>query len=192
MHANYAVFLAARACDLLSQRTRHLELGEQNGCEGSVFEERWVALWEELQSWSADRPADFVPVKTVEGSPFPEILFARWGAISSNQLHHTACILMLDMMPKPSKIRSGLGVVGSSLWHAKRVCGISATNPHHGCLNNAIQPLWVAGKLLSHRSEHSVLVRLIWNIEALTGWGTCWRIADLEAVWGYRVKRSIS
>lgn len=192
MHANYAVFLCARACDLLAERTRFVELGEQNGCSGPVFEERWVALWDELQGWSADRPADFVPVRTVEGSPFPEILFARWGAISSNQLHHTACMLMLDMMPKPSKVRTELGVVGSSLWHAKRVCGISATNPHHGCLNNAIQPLWVAGKLLSHRSEHSVLVRLIWNIEALTGWGTCWRISDLEAVWGYRVKRSLS
>lgn len=190
MHANYAVFLCARACALLSERTRFTELGEQNGCTGTAFEENWVSLWEELQAWSNDRPADFIPVKTVEASPFPEILFARWSAISSNQLHHTACILMLDMMPKPSRVRTGLGTVGSALWHAKRVCGISATNPHHGCLNNAIQPLWVAGRLLSHRAEHAVLVKLIWEIEALTGWGMSWRVADLEAVWGYRVKRN--
>jgi len=190
MHANYSVYLCARVCELLSDRTKCLELGENNGCSGAVFEERWVSLWEELQTWLSDRPPDFVPIKTVETSPFPEILYSRWSAISSNQLHHTACIIMLDMMPKPLRVRTSLGTAGSALWHVKRVCGISWTNPHHGCLNNAIQPLWVAGRLLTHKSEHAMLVKLIWNIEALTGWGTCWRIADLEEVWGYRVKKS--
>src|SRR5690606_802650 len=136
-----------------AERTRFLELGDQNGCAGPQFEDRWIALWEALQAWLADRPPDFVPAKTVETSPFPEILYSRWSAISSNQLYHTACIIMLDMMPKPARPRTSLGTVGSPLWHAKRVCGISWTNPHHGCLNNAIQPLWVAGRLLTHKSE---------------------------------------
>ena len=192
MHANYAVLLCARTCALLSERTRHTELGERGGLgEGPAFESAWRALWDELQRWSDTRPPDFVPVRTVETSPFPEILFARWSAISSNQLHHTACVLMLDMVPT-GPLRAGLGWKGSALWHAKRVCGISAANPHHGCLNNAVQPLWAAGRLLSHREEHRVLVRLIWEIEALTGWGTSWRIADLEACWGYRVPRHAS
>ncbi|OIW31451.1 hypothetical protein CONLIGDRAFT_573874 [Coniochaeta ligniaria NRRL 30616] len=190
MHANYAVYLCARVCELISKRTRFVELGEPNGCTAQEFEAAWLALWEELQAWLADRPADFLPVSTVDTKPFPGILFSRWSAISSTQLFHTACVLMLDMMPRQIKGRLSLGVNGSRLWHAKRICGISATNPHHGCLNNAIQPLWVAGKLLSHQSEHEALVELIWSIETSTGWGTCWRIADLEAVWGYKVRRN--
>ncbi|CAI4215612.1 unnamed protein product [Parascedosporium putredinis] len=169
MHANYAVYLCACACELLAQRTRFLELGERNGCAGPGFEDRWLALWDELQAWLADRPRTSSPPRSSRPAPFPR---------SST-----------PAAPPPPR-RPGTGSVASPLWHAKRVCGISWTNPHHGCLNNAIQPLWVAGRLLTHKSEHQVLVRLIWNIEALTGWGTCWRIADLEEVWGYRVKRS--
>ena len=74
----------------------------------------------------------------------------------------------------------------SPLWHARRVVGISLTNPHPGCINNAIQPLYVAGRLFTHREEQSIIVKLIDSIEARTGWGSRWRIRDLEAAWGYR------
>ncbi|KAH8646875.1 hypothetical protein BX600DRAFT_443845 [Xylariales sp. PMI_506] len=188
MHANYAVYLCSRVCELQAQRTRFVELGEDNGCTGSAFDDGWVALWEELQGWLADRPSSFHPVKTLNKNPFPESLFTRWSAISSHQLYHTACILMLGMIPHSIKVAMTPGSASSTLWHAKQICGISIANPHHGCLNNAIQPLWVAGRLLSHKSEHSILVKLIWNIESLTGWGTCWRIKDLEAAWGYKIR----
>ncbi|KAF3008294.1 hypothetical protein E8E14_004798 [Neopestalotiopsis sp. 37M] len=189
MHANYAVWLCAKTCELIADRTRFIELGEQNGCTGEAFTSRWVVLWDELQSWLSNRPKEFLPVKTVDTKPFPHILFVHWAAISSTQLHHTACILMLSSMPKPLKLTMNFGTTGSTLWHAKRICGITLANPHHGCINNAIQPLWLAGRLLSHRSEHEIVVRLIWNIEATTGWGSCWRIPDLESAWGYKVKR---
>jgi hypothetical protein len=77
------------------------------------------------------------------------------------------------------------GQVGSKIWHARRICGISSTNEHHGCLNNAVQPLWVAGRLLSHPVEHKAVADLIRSIEGKTGWGAKWRIADLTEVWGY-------
>lgn len=187
MHANYAVYLCARVCELVADRTRFFELGDDAGPGGpGALTDRWVMLWEDLQAWSRDRPPELLPVQTIQSTPFPQILCLHWAAISSNQLYHTACVLLLDSMPRPLDLR--LGVAGSAIWHAKRICGISLTNPHQGCLNNAIQPLWVAGRLLSHRSEHELLVRLIRSIEAMTGWGTCWRIEDLEAAWGYKVR----
>ncbi|KAJ0162990.1 hypothetical protein CTA2_3714 [Colletotrichum tanaceti] len=204
-HANYAVYLCARVCELVADRTRHLELGDPDGGSSSSPEEelteRWVRLWEDLQAWTRDRPPELLPVQSIPGSPFPQILFLHWAAISSNQLYHTACTLLLGSMPRPPLPLNpnpnpnmnfklgGVGVTGSAVWHAKRICGISLANPHQGCLNNAIQPLWVAGRLLSHRSEHALLVRLIRSIEAVTGWGTCWRIDDLEAAWGYKVRK---
>ncbi|KAL6819182.1 hypothetical protein V8C40DRAFT_252647 [Trichoderma camerunense] len=188
MHANYAVYLCAKACELVSDRTHHDELGAPNGCTAEVFTSRWTRLWDDLQAWIDDRPNELVPLQIIESKPFPQILYLHWAAISSNQLYHTACILMLGSMSRRHSHVPGL--TGSSIWHAKRICGISLTNPHQGCLNNAIQPLWLAGRLLSHESEHTILVDLIRDIESTTGWGTCWRIPDLGAAWGYSVRKS--
>jgi hypothetical protein len=186
MHANYAVYLCAKVCELVGDRTRHIELGEPNGCDSASFEQRWLDLWCQLQNWLQERPDEALPVKTIEGQPFPQILFVHWAAISSNQLYHTACVLLLSSMPRGVKVDAGFA--GSPIWHAKRICGISLTNPHQGCLNNAIQPLWVAGRLLSHKAEHHLLAKLIRRIESMTGWASSWRIADLETAWGYKVR----
>ncbi|KAJ9224960.1 transcriptional regulator family: Fungal Specific TF [Paecilomyces variotii] len=183
MYANYAVYLCSKVCELIADRTKYTELGEDNGCSTDVFAERWVRLWDELQLWMRDRPSGICPVIEAEGKPFPRVLFVHWGAISSTQLIHTACILLLDMTPHKVRLQSSSST--SKLWHAKQICGISLANPHHGCLNNAVQPLWIAGRLFSHGREHSAVVKLIRSIEAMTGWGTCWRIADLERTWGY-------
>ncbi|TEA15297.1 Transcription activator AMTR1 [Colletotrichum sidae] len=214
MHANYAVYLCARVCELVADRTRHFELGGARTATAAtptaaaddddpaeLLTTRWVRLWEDLQAWTRERPAELLPAQSLQssssssgGSPFPQILFLHWAAISSNQLYHTACALLLGSMPRPPPTPGPgirLGVAGSAVWHAKRICGISLANPHQGCLNNAIQPLWVAGRLLSHRSEHALLVRLIRSIEAVTGWGTCWRIDDLEAAWGYKLRKEL-
>ncbi|GKT41175.1 uncharacterized protein ColSpa_01356 [Colletotrichum spaethianum] len=169
MHANYAVYLCAKVCELVADRTRYFELGDADGCNPDELTERWIRLWEDLQAWARDRPPELLPVQSIQSSPFPQILFLHWAAISSNQLYHTACTLLLGSMPKPLNLK--LGATGSAIWHAKCICGISLANPHQGCLNNAIQPLWVAGRLLSHKSEHALLVRLIRSIEAVTGWG---------------------
>ncbi|CAG9949890.1 unnamed protein product [Clonostachys rosea f. rosea IK726] len=190
MHANHAVFLCAQVCELIADRTRFVELGDRtNGCDAPCFERRWVALWDSLQAWVRDRPPDIVPVELVDAQPFPQILFVHWAGISSNQLYHTACILLLGYAPAGLRLQDP-GHVGSAVWHAKCICGISFTNPHRGCLNNAIQPLWIAGRLLSHRSEHVLIAKLIRSIENMTGWATCWRISDLEVAWGHTVPRS--
>ena len=188
MHANYAVYLCAKTCELVADRTQFLELGAQNKCTGDVFHGRWLRLWDDLQEWVEDRPPELLPVQTTQTKPFPQILFLHWAAISSNQLYHTACILLLNLMPKSVKLRSA--PVVSALWHARRICGISLANPHQGCLNNAIQPLWIAGRLFSHTSQHTIIIDIIRKIEAETGWGACWRIRDLELAWGYQVPRS--
>ncbi|KAJ5641402.1 hypothetical protein N7490_005402 [Penicillium lividum] len=185
MHANWAVYLCAKTCDLSCRQTRYIELGEMVE-DPRPFTERWKCLWNELQYWLEKRPPAMLPVKTTGiggGQIFPEILFAHWAAISGNQLYHAACIIMLDMKPPehifPSKPHY------SPIWHARRACGISLTNPHSGNLINAIQPLYIAGKLLSHHSEHVEVARLFKIVEETTGWGALWRLKDLERAWGY-------
>ena len=186
MHANYSVYLCAKVTELLSNRTRYMEFGEENGCTDAVYATRWKTLWDDLQSWLDQRPEELLPLQILDSEPFPHILFAHWAAISSNQLHHTACLLLLNMPPPHAKLIHDKSHTTSG--YAKRICGISLTNPHQGCLNNAIHPLWIAGRHLSHRSEHAVLIKLFKNIEQTTGWVTSWRIADLERVWGYEIR----
>ena len=189
MWANYAVYLAARVCHLIWLQSNETLEAAQSPQE-EPFTHSWHKLWSELQDWCRNRPSELLQLDfseedgNAQKGPFPFILYAAPCAISSNQLYHTACLLLLDICP-PSINPSRLGQIGSKLWHARRICGISATNEHHGCLNNAIQPLWVAGKLLSHPVEHKAVAELIRSIESKTGWGGKWRIADLKEVWGY-------
>ena len=186
MHANWAVYLCAKACDLMYRRTRYLELQEVDEQDSRPFADQWSRLWDDLQFWLKVRPESMLPITMAEadaGQVFPTILFAHWAAISANQMYHAACILMLEIRPAATPLPAPQG---SAVWHARRVCGISWTNPHRGNLINAIQPLYLAGRLLSHRSEHLEVARLFKIIDRTTGWGALWRLRDLEAEWGYK------
>ncbi|ORX93904.1 C6 zinc finger protein [Clohesyomyces aquaticus] len=171
MYANYAVYLCAKACELISDRSRYVKLGEENGCDFPVFQDRSAKLWEKLSNWSLYCPKELPSVYSTVSNPFPHIFFAHWAAMSSNQLYHTTSILLLAANPKLKG--AGLSPTTSFIWHAKIICGISLANPHEGCLNNAIQPSWIAGRLLSHSSEQALVVKTIRHIEALTGWTAC-------------------
>jgi hypothetical protein len=187
MHANWAVYLCAKTCDLVCRRTMYKERGRIDHTDARPFQEQWDRLWDELQFWMEHRPPLMLPIKTIGTAPgqsFPQIFFAHWAAISGNQLYHTACIMMLEVKPHGRGLPP-LAPNFSTVWHARRVCGISITNPHSGSRINAIQPLYIAGKILSHRSEHIIVAKLIRSIEKTTGWGAVWRLKDLERAWGY-------
>lgn len=185
MHANWAVYLCAKACDLIFRRTRYEELGEHDYQDSRTFEQQWLRLWEDLQYWLATRPESMLPASFVQSAEgvFPSIFFPFYPAISSNQLYHAACMLLLDISPGVQDTSSSLH---SPLWHARRICGISFSNPHRPSLINAIQPLYLAGRILTHYSEHVEVARLLKLITTTTGWGALWRIRDLEVEWGYQ------
>lgn len=187
MYANFAVYLCAKTCELTSDRNKYVELGAENGCDAQQFQLRWSHLWDQLAGWYLGRPQEMQAVESTNTSPFPHVFFAHWAAISSNQLYHTSCVLLLNANPKHKTLLPQTHTT-SIMWHVKRICGISLANPHEGCLNNAIQPLWIAGRLLSHSSEQALVVKTIRHIEALTGWTATWRIRDLESTWGYKIR----
>ncbi|KAG6012128.1 hypothetical protein E4U43_007927 [Claviceps pusilla] len=238
MHANWAVYLCAKVCDLIYRRTRTLELQEPDASDPRPFDEQWTSLWQDLQLWLESRPQSMLPTTCTRRAGvdvsahasaattpsaadqgdhghhhdheqdhdhdhdhgdnnsahvFPSIFFPTLPAISSNQLYHTACILMLETRP-PNAAAAAAATASSArltspqcspIWHARRVCGISYTNPHKASLINAIQPLYVAGRLLTHPTEQLQVARLFAIIDGTTGWGALWRLRDLEAAWGY-------
>ncbi|KAF4459372.1 regulatory for the arginine catabolic pathway [Fusarium albosuccineum] len=144
--ANYSVYLIAQVLDLLAPLpSETLQAPTRND---SNFRARWLKLWKYICDWHEHRPAPLHPIMTIpsnDNSPFPTILFSNPAAISGNQLHHTASILMLQN--QPSAVRLSLSAKPRSiLWHARQVCGISISNDHHGAWTNGIQPLWIAGR----------------------------------------------
>lgn len=188
MYANWAVYLCARACDLLYRQTQQPELhATPNDRNGALsFAEQWQQLWDTLQQWFESRPPALQPVQRVAADdlpPFPTIVFHHFAAISSTETYHTACIVMLEMMPSDA-VTTGPYNVPS--WHARRICGISRSNPNLANLANSIQPLYLAGKLLGHPSEQIAIAKILKYIEKASGWGALWRLNDLERIWGYQ------
>lgn len=191
MHANWATYLCARVCDLRFRRTQHIELGKPDVQDDRPFSDQWYQLWRELQRWAEERPPAMLSMPNIisdqqqNPTPFPIILFSHNSAISGNQLYHTACILMLEMRPPILTPAQAISAPESSpIWHARRICGISCTNPHKGSRIEAIQPLYIAGRLFTHVSERMEIARLLRTISRNTGWGAWWRLRDLEAEWG--------
>jgi hypothetical protein len=178
MYANFAVFLCAQALELFA-------------CDDSdtEFTRRWNELFAHMEDWYMQRPPEMrsilsQPAATENdpsASPFPTLLFSNAPAISGNQLYHTAALLMLQKKPRravlPPKTRP-------ILWHARRICAISISNTHHGCWTNCVQPLWIAGQVMSHHAEHRAILETYERIEKETGWGANWRAEDLKAHWG--------
>ncbi|CAI6088457.1 unnamed protein product [Clonostachys chloroleuca] len=191
MYANWVVYLCAQACDFLHRQTQYLEMGRLDDRDREPFDKQWVWLWEELQHWYLHRPPAIHPIyecSTTGSECFPEILFTHWAAISSTQLYHTACLILIDTRVDacvPDFPPSSGQPFTIARWHARRICGISMANPHPASLVNAVQPLYVAGRLMTHPEEHLAVARLLKHIETMTGWSAIWRLADLEREWGY-------
>ena len=185
-HACYAVYLCGHVLELFAgqpQLASRVSIASASSGDRSSTScaSRWTELWSYISDWQRHRPDEMLPIHVVETSPFPKILYSNPAAISGNQLHHTASILMLQhkppsvtLTPKPRSI----------FWHARQACAISISNHHHGAWTNSIQPLWIAGQWMSHPSEQKAILELLARIEKETGWGTKWRAEDLKEFWG--------
>lgn len=180
--ANYTVYLVAQVLDLLAPvPTAPLEVPSRTDPK---FRTRWLKLWKHIAEWHELRPAPLHSIMTIpssETSPFPTVLFSNPAGISGNQLYHTASILMLQNQPPSLRLSPK---PRSILWHARQVCAISISNDHHGAWTNGVQPLWIAGRCMSHPAEHTAILKLLDKIERESGWGTRWRAEDLKEFWG--------
>lgn len=179
MYGNYMVYLGGKVMDLFALA------GSNSGDAG--FEQQWSSLFEHLSRWYEDRPLemrpilDLSPATTDFNQPFPILLFSCPAAIAGNQLYHTSALLMLQQKPRGVRLWPG---ARSILWHARRISAISISNTDHGCWTNCVQPLWFAGKVMSHPAEHRAILDVYDMIERETGWGSRWRANDLREYWG--------
>jgi hypothetical protein len=177
-YANYSLFLCASVLNVVSHRGTSVE-------RASTYTAKWKALFDLLVDWHTNRPLEMRPLTLradeKEGdASFPIVLYANTPSISANQLYHTATLLMLQEKPNNVKIRGQRSI----FWHARQVVGISVSNLSHGAWCNALQPLYLAGKVMSSKAEHRVVLDILGEIEKSTGFATQWRAQDLKEYWG--------
>lgn len=186
MWANYAVYLAAQVLDLLAPLAKANPGGLffEGPRSDNKYRSEWLTLWRHVEEWHTLRPAEMCHVMALpstDSNPFPAIVYSNPAAISGNQTYHTASLLMLQNRPPSLRLAPK---PKSALWHARQICGISMTNHHHGAWTNSIQPLWIAGRCMSHPAEHRAILELYAKIERESGWSTKWRADDLQEFWG--------
>jgi hypothetical protein len=187
-YANYAVFLCASVVNVISNKTGSYEgQPEVDSVRKTTYEARWKALFDLLEDWYNNRPEEMHPLMVYPSSsdeprePFSVVLYGSSPAVNGNQLYHAAALLMLQDKPKGIRLAKSSK---SILWHARQICGIAASNSDHGARINSLQPLWIAGKIMSHETEHRAILDLLAQIESDTGWATAWRAEDLKDYWG--------
>ncbi|KAI9375196.1 hypothetical protein BJX61DRAFT_531824 [Aspergillus egyptiacus] len=189
-YANHTVYLCAQTLGVLFKRPPSSAYPCSPDESSESYIARWSHLFDAVEQWYENRPSQMKSIFTVSTATtkewggeraFPTVLYANGAAISGNQLYHTCALLLLQRKPKTLSLARRSKSV---LWHARQICAISASNAHHGCWTNALQPLWIAGKVMSHHSEHDAIVETLTRIEQETGWATAWRVEDLREFWG--------
>lgn len=188
MYANRIVYLCGCVVELLCSSGKWAERQPRRSNRGDVLDytHEWSQLFELVEDWHLQRSEAMKPILTIASAdasrePFPTVLFGNGPATSGNQMYLTAALLMLQH--KPPQVRFARKP-RSILWHARQICAISITNTHHGCWTNSIQPLWIAGQLMSCVAEHRAILDIYARIERETGWATQWRAEDLREYWG--------
>ncbi|OBT91547.2 hypothetical protein VE01_10447 [Pseudogymnoascus verrucosus] len=187
-YANYAVFLCASVVNVLSNRGSS-SAGQRDHTSNSrgSLSAPWKALYDLLEDWYNSRPEEMRPLMSSTATlddhyhPFPIVLYGTSPAVNGNQLYHASSVLMLQEKPKEIRLTRGHKSVQ---WHARQICGIATSNHSHGAWINALQPLFIAGKIMSHPIEHRVILDVLARIEKETGWATSWRAEDLKEYWG--------
>jgi hypothetical protein len=148
----------------------------------------WRDIVDQLNAWYSQRPQEFLSMVEIEMADdgFPLILFTSGAAVFGNQLYHTAMFLLLRHKPRtvmlPSRHRSS---TMSTLWHARRICGIALNNDRRECWDmSLVASLLVAARTMTHEAQHHVLLAGLDKVERLTGWGLSVIRDILQGEWG--------
>ncbi|KAI1871713.1 hypothetical protein JX265_005699 [Neoarthrinium moseri] len=170
------VFQCAHAPLILCIRVMNFCWGETSdrlGPSGDMVR-NWRSLVDDLNTWFTSRPQEFMSMVEIDNADdgFPVILFTSGAAVFGNQLYHTAMFLLLRHKPRtvilPSRHRSS---TMSTLWHARRICGIALNNDRRECWDTSlVASLLVSARTMTHEAQHRALLAGIDKVENLTAW----------------------
>ncbi|CAI7570458.1 unnamed protein product [Penicillium pancosmium] len=154
----------------------------------------WMDLMEELEQWYQERPQGFQPMMEIElegqatgqGQGFPVVLFAHGSGVFSNQLYHTAMLLLLHNRPRTAPTPGYHSTTMSPLWHAQRICSISVNNDRQECWDPVLLASFLtAARRMTHESQQHEIMRGFERIRRVTGWDATDFLHSLQEEWGF-------
>ncbi|KAJ5897043.1 uncharacterized protein N7473_006442 [Penicillium subrubescens] len=154
----------------------------------------WMQVVEELEQWYRERPQGFQPMLEIEtdnqaadpGESFPVVLFANGAGVLSNQLYHTAMLLLLRSRPRTAHIADIRSATMSPLWHAQRICSIALNNERRECWDPCLLASFLtAARRMTHESQQQEILRGFERIRKITGWDARALLRDLQVEWGW-------
>ncbi|KAE8401959.1 hypothetical protein BDV37DRAFT_285218 [Aspergillus pseudonomiae] len=156
--------------------------------------ENWLQVFGELEQWQHLRPLEFEPMVEIDardqvlnqGSEFPLLLFANGAGTFSNQIYHTAMLLLLQCKPRTALLNHPQSPVLSPLWHAYRICGIALNNDtRESWVPCLLASLLLAGKHMTHESQQEEILQGFDRIRGITGWDTGEYLSHLQEEWSF-------
>ncbi|CEJ61246.1 hypothetical protein PMG11_09784 [Penicillium brasilianum] len=154
----------------------------------------WMRIVEELEQWYRERPQEFQPMLEIEtddqaadpSQSFPVVLFANGAGVFSNQLYHTAMLLLLHSRPRTAHIADIRSATMSPLWHAQRICSIALNNERRECWDPCLLASFLtAARRMTHESQQQEILRGFERIRKITGWNAGELLRDLQVEWGW-------
>ncbi|PWY70322.1 hypothetical protein BO94DRAFT_578975 [Aspergillus sclerotioniger CBS 115572] len=139
----------------------------------------WLEILKHLEQWYHLRPPEFLPIvdSPHTTASFPILLFVNGAGIFTNQIYHTAMLLLLEC--KPRTVLSG---VHSALWHAQRLCGIAMNNNRQESWDPCLlASLLVAARRMSFQGQRGDILAGLERIKKVTGW----RVDGYLAEWDF-------
>ncbi|KAF2199617.1 hypothetical protein GQ43DRAFT_450135 [Delitschia confertaspora ATCC 74209] len=175
--------------------------------------EYWNHLQQQFEAWYDGLPDSFQPSARVDPSHMPgrlmqeenDCLFSEvWYSIpmcaSTMQFYHMSQILLLMNKPAETPItdleesavatdvanlNDYQSVLATAQAHSCEIVSISLSRSDEAVRIHSIQPLYTAGQCLGDVRERQVVIKLLRDIEADTGWVTEYRVRQLMEQWQF-------
>lgn len=193
-HADQVFQYATEAVSLCADAISFCN-GEDEGWLQQRYGLNRVDLWKTLVAgfdhWYNHRPPDFQPV--IELYPrdgrrsedeYPTIIFSSGATTLANQLYHTGMLLLLQNKPRFVDRPQFHSSTMSLLWQTHRICGIGVNNDRVDCWDpSLVASLLVAARSATHRSQHTVILNTLENVQRLTGWNISRHVEELQHEW---------
>jgi hypothetical protein len=144
------------------------------------------SLLADLADWYDKRKPELHPTveMEVDEQSFPVIFFPSGTSIYASIMYHTTMLLLLDNKPRTVQLDSRENPHMSSLWHARRVCGIALSNDRRACWDPCLLgAFFAASRRMTHEGQQLAIMAAMDWIEEL-GWSTASLKAQLRQEWG--------
>ncbi|KAL7784539.1 hypothetical protein V8C37DRAFT_406286 [Trichoderma ceciliae] len=167
----------------------------------------WSFLWDALDNWHTHLDLNFEPYShymlsshlTLSQGPlepvFDEILCPTQASAATISYYHFARVLLLlakpiDKSNPLTQLKDYRGRLTDIRDHCIKICGIAAARPGPAARIHSVQPLFLAGQCLEEPRERRVVIQLLQDVEADTGWPTTNQVRRLHREWYGNVQTS--